>query len=188
MYVHPGLQIPTLFPAARPFGRMDSECHVETIERRAIKASALDMEDECNAAHLFSVCSMGARCICLAIYGSPIRALSLQAPLYTGSRYIRARCIRARLYTDSLYTDSLYTDSLYTDSLYSIAMYGLAVYGPRYYGLAVYGSLYTRSRCAGSLYTGRCRLATYAFAVSGLSRCIRAAQLASFGNSAPSSP
>ena len=122
MYVHPGLQIPTLFPAARPFGRMDSECHVETIERRAIKASALDMEDECNAAHLFSVCSMGARCICLAIYGSPIRALSLQAPLYTGSRYIRARCIRARLYTDSLYTDSLY----------SIAMYGLAVYGPRY--------------------------------------------------------
>jgi hypothetical protein len=51
MYVHPGLQIPMLFPAARPSGRMDSECHVETIERRAIKASALDMEDERNVAH-----------------------------------------------------------------------------------------------------------------------------------------
>jgi len=150
MYVHPGLQIPTLFPAARPFGRMDSECHVETIERRAIKASALDMEDECNAAHLFSVCSMGARCICLAVYGSPIRALSLQAPLYTGSRYIRARCIRARLYTDSLYTDSLYTDSLY-----SIAMYGLAVYGPRYYGLAVY-AFAVRGLAVYGLLSARC--------------------------------
>jgi len=129
---------------------MDSECHVETIDSRAIKASALDMEDECNAAHLFSVCSMGARCICLAIYGSPIRALSLQAPLYTGSRYIRARCIRARLYTDSLYTDSLYTDSLY-----SIAMYGLAVYGPRYYGLAVY-AFAVRGLAVYGLLSARC--------------------------------
>ena len=157
MYVHPGLQIPTLFPAARPFGRMDSECHVETIERRAIKASALDMEDECNAAHLFSVCSMGARCICLAIYGSPIRALSLQAPLYTGSRYIRARCIRSPPYMDSLYTDSLYTDSLYTDSLYSIAMSG-SPYTTRRIRIryararcirAAVGSLHTRSQYAG---------------------------------------
>jgi hypothetical protein len=53
MYVHPGLQIPMLFPAARPSGRMDSECQVETIERRAIKVSALDMEDECNVARAF---------------------------------------------------------------------------------------------------------------------------------------
>jgi len=111
------------------------------------------MEDECNAAHLFSVCSMGARCICLAVYGSPIRALSLQVPLYTGSRYIRARCIRA----------PLYTDSLYTDSLYSIAVYGLAVYGPRYVRArrirvrcararcirAAVGSLHTRSQYTG---------------------------------------
>src|SRR5689334_13878880 len=34
-------------------GRMDSKCHVETIERRAIKASALDMEGERNVAYAF---------------------------------------------------------------------------------------------------------------------------------------
>jgi hypothetical protein len=32
---------------------MDSECHVETIDHRAIKASALDMEGERNVAHTF---------------------------------------------------------------------------------------------------------------------------------------
>jgi hypothetical protein len=32
---------------------VDGECNIETIERRAIKASALDMEDERNVTYAF---------------------------------------------------------------------------------------------------------------------------------------
>src|SRR6516225_9340261 len=34
-------------------GRMDGDCHVETIERRAVIAAALDMEDQRHIAHAF---------------------------------------------------------------------------------------------------------------------------------------
>ena len=87
---------------------MDSECHVETIERRAIKASALDMEDECNAAHLFSVCCMGG----------PLNMPRRIRLAYTGSLFAGPSIYRIPLYTGSLYTGP---------AVHGLAVYGLAV-------------------------------------------------------------